>query len=370
MTTNEHIAGRQRRTLTALAHVLFIIIIFILPELVMAIAMPFRRGFVFYPGFYAKSLVFIAIFYLNYFVVIDRTINRGGPKGWLYFIMANVALLAVGIGVCYGLEQALWPARPHRHRSLEEYTFWQKFLKQASRSLRDGVMIVLTDSLALALRLSSRLMYMDRRNQELVAEQRTTELANLKSQLNPHFLFNTLNTIYALVDISPEDAKRAVHTLSSLLRYMLYEDVTRTTLRREADFILDYVSLMRLRVADHPVNVDISLGDNADLEVPPLLFIPLVENAFKYGTVTHDREPVSITLTARPDRIVCTTSNSFIPKSKGEEEKRTSGIGLVNLRRRLVLIYGNHASLRTTVDGSIFKAELTLRPGPQLQLQP
>lgn len=359
MTDNQSTAGRRRRFITGLAHVLFIIIIFILPELVMAIALPWRRGFVFYPGFYAKSLVFIAIFYLNYFVIIDRTIGRQNNRnGLLYFLLVNIGVVVAGIALCYGLEQTFWPPR-HRHMEMDA---WHSFLKGASRSIRDGVMIILTVGLALALRLSTKWKDMERHNQELIAEQRATELANLKSQLNPHFLFNTLNTIYALVDISPEDAKKAVHTLSALLRYMLYEDVTLTTLRREADFIEDYISLMRLRVAARPITVDIDLGDEPDREIPPLMFIPLVENAFKYGNSAPDSEPIRITIKADRDYIVCETSNSFLPKNKDEvKESKSSGIGLANLRRRLILLYGNKASLRTSISGNVFHTSLHIR---------
>lgn len=358
MTEVQSSAGRQRRFLTGMAHVLFIIIIFILPELVMAIAMPFRRGFVFYPGFYAKSVVFIAIFYINYFIIIDRTIGKRSTRnGILYFILANLGLLAIGIVICNIVDHTFWSPR-RRH---VDPNHWHQFLKFLSRSLRDGVMIVLSASLAVALRLSTKWKDMERHNQELIAEQRTTELANLKSQLNPHFLFNTLNTIYALVDISPEDAKKAVHTLSSLLRYMLYEDVKLTTLQREADFIEDYISLMRLRVADRPILVDINLGDEPDREIPPLMFIPLVENALKYGNSAPDHEPIRITIKADNEHIICETSNSFISKPADDNRKsKASGIGLANLRRRLILLYGNNASLRTVLDGNIFHTSLRI----------
>lgn len=362
MTAIQSSAGRQRRFLSGLAHVLFIIIIFILPELVMAIAIPYRRGFVFYPGFYAKSLVFIAIFYINYFIIIDRTIGKRATRnGILYFVLANIGLLIIGDLVCIFLEQTFWPPR-RRHVDPSQCNQWHQFLKYLSRSVRDGVMIILSAALAVALRLSTKWKDMERHNQELIAEQRSTELANLKSQLNPHFLFNTLNTIYALVDISPEDAKKAVHTLSSLLRYILYEDVKMTTLRREADFIEDYISLMRLRVADRPILVDIDLGDEPDLGIAPLLFIPLVENALKYGNSAPDREPIRISIKATPEYIICETSNSFIRNTEEEARKsKVSGIGLANLRRRLMLLYGNKASLRTMVDSNIFRTCLRIK---------
>ncbi|MDE6467307.1 MAG: sensor histidine kinase, partial [Muribaculaceae bacterium] len=187
--------------------------------------------------------------------------------------------------------------------------------------------------------------------------QKTMELAQLKSQLNPHFLFNTLNTIYALVDVSPEDAKRAVHHLSGLLRYMLYEDVAEVKLSQETDFIENYVSLMRMRLAGRDVKVEISLDGHGDAPVPPLLFIPLIENAFKYGTEDSSEVPVEIRIAVERERVICTTANSF---TEHESTRKDSGIGLANLRRRLHLLYGSSAGFSTEVKNNIFHTHLSI----------
>lgn len=345
---------RRRRFANVLVHLLFIVIIFVLPELVMAIAMPHRRGFVFYPGFYVKTLILIGIFYLNYFVIIDRTIGRTSNRRIWSFILINLVLIIAGLFLSDVISNWLSTMPPRRHsRSGTNY-----FLKYTSFLLRDAVTMLLVIGLSVALRLSAKWRDLERSNQDLISAQRTIELANLKSQLNPHFLFNTLNTIYALVDISPDDAKKAVHRLSALLRYMLYEDVKNVALRRETDFITDYVDLMKLRIADREIKVDIDLGDNGDREIPPLLFIPLVENAFKYGISAPDNVPVEIAIKARDKVLTCTTSNSFIPGTKADKE--ASGIGLSNLRRRLALIYGQNATLRITCRDNIYRTKLTV----------
>lgn len=345
--------SRRRRFVNVLVHLLFIIIIFVLPELVMAIAMPHRRGFVFYPGFYVKTLIFIAIFYLNYFVIIDKTIGRTGNRRIWSFILINLLIIIAGLFLSTVISNWLSTAPPRHSRSGTNY-----LLKYASFLLRDAVTLLLVIGLSVALRLSTKWRDIERRNEDLLAEQRSIELANLKSQLNPHFLFNTLNTIYALVDISPEDAKKAVHRLSALLRYMLYEDVKYVALHRETDFITDYVDLMKLRLADREIKVDIDLGDNGDREIPPLLFIPLVENAFKYGISAPDNVPVEISIHSSDKVLTCTTSNSFIPGTK--TDKKASGIGLSNLRRRLALIYGQNATLRITCRDNIYRTKLTV----------
>lgn len=343
-----------RRISTPLTHLLFIIIIFVLPELVMAIALPHRRGPGLYPGFYVKTLIYIAAFYLNYFIIIDRTIGRAGRHRALRFALWNIAIMVSGLLLSYLISRLCFPPR---HPAPDT---WTHVLKSATFLLRDAVMIILTIGLSVALRLSAKWQDIDRERQEAVAAQRSTELANLKSQLNPHFLFNTLNTIYALVDISPEDAKKAVHRLSGLLRYMLYDDVTTVQLHQEADFIENYVSLMKLRIDSRPIEVNIDLGESAHAEVPPLLFIPLVENAFKYGITASDSEPIVITMKAESSRVVCSTRNSFAQSSDGNSAPASSGIGHANLRRRLQLIYGNKATLTTSDTGGVYTAVLTI----------
>ncbi len=348
----------RSRFVASMAHFIFIILIFILPEVVMAIAMPHRRGFALFPGFYVKTLFYIAAFYLNYFIIVDRTLGQPhGNRRIIRFVVYNVFIVVTALLCSYIVSWLLSPSGPKPHA---ENDLCRHVLKSASFLLRDGVMMILSIGLAVALRLSAKWKDLETQRQELLAEQRYTELDNLKSQLNPHFLFNTLNTIYALVDISPEDAKKAVHRLSALLRYMLYEDESNVSLAQEASFIEDYVSLMRLRLTGREVKVDIDLGDSGDAELPPLLFIPLVENAFKYGTSATDSTPVEISLRVADGSICCRTSNSFIPRPADSPANTASGIGLANLRRRLVLLYAGKASLRTTTDGNIYTATLIL----------
>ncbi len=232
-------------------------------------------------------------------------------------------------------------------------------LKSASFMMRDGAMLILTIGLAVAMRLSVKWKDMEQQRQEMLAAQRSTELDNLKSQLNPHFLFNTLNTIYALVDVDPEDAKGAVHRLSGLLRYMLYENDGSVRLGQELGFIEDYVALMRLRLGSRPVFVDIEADEYADTMVPPLLFVPLIENAFKYGNTAEPARPISISVRVEGRHIECRTTNDFAPAAAGSD-RSASGIGLANLRRRLVLLYGSKASLRTSVEGQTYKSSLKI----------
>ena len=226
-----------------------------------------------------------------------------------------------------------------------------------SALIRDSVMVVLTIALSVALRLGDKWLTLERRRRDMLAEQRETELSNLKSQLNPHFLFNTLNTIYALVEIDPDEARKAIHELSQLLRYVLYETPAEVSLERETEFTVNYISLMELRLGPGHVVSHIDIGSMADTSVPPLIFIPLVENAFKHGNTGHTDSVIEIDIKAADGQIVCRTVNSFDPHTVLD---RRSGIGIANLRRRMHLIYGRDASLTTTIDTERYTSTLTL----------
>lgn len=345
---------------TFIAHFIFILIIFVLPELMWTIASPRRAPFVFFPNFYIKTLIFIAVFYVNYLVIVDRTITAGRRR-ILLFVFWNIILVAFGLFIDY-LASSVWFPFPHRHphdgHSLRNLLKWTSYL------FRDGAMMILSIGLAVALRLSMKWKDMEQQRKELIAAQRSTELDNLKSQLNPHFLFNTLNTIYALIDIEPDDAKAAVHRLSGLLRYMLYESATMVKVSEEIGFIEDYVELMRLRLSGHPLCVDIDVsGHESDL-VPPLILVALIENAFKYGSTADKGEAIKIDIYVKDGRFCCRTENSFVGEPVSpvgvSASARASGIGLTNLRRRLSLIYGHRASLKTVAEGHVFKTILSL----------
>ncbi len=360
VTMSENLSTRSRgRLVGAASHLIFILILFVLPEVMMAIAMPRHRWYLMYPGFYIKTLVYISVFYLNYLLVIDRTLVPSGGRrriGW--FVAINLVLTVVGLVLCYFITE-LMSNNPPRPSKFPPPDRWHAILKTTSFFVRDAVMLILTIALAVALRLSLKWKEIQRQRQELILSQRATELDNLKSQLNPHFLFNTLNTIYALISVAPDKAQGAVHRLSGLLRYMLYEDEPRVPLGREIEFIEDYVTLMRLRLSGRQADLNINIEGHEGECVPPLLFIPLVENAFKYGVDAPDDTPISLDIHYEDKSIVCSTSNAYSP-ARPESKRRSSGIGLANLRRRLALIYSGRASLTTTSDGHIYRTVLRI----------
>ena len=169
------------------------------------------------------------------------------------------------------------------------------------------------------------------------------ELVALKSQVNPHFLFNTLNNIYSLIQIDQDKAQEAVHDLSGMLRYVLYDsEKPSVPLSKETGFLKDYIKLMSMRCSSN-VTLDVSLPEtDSDKQVAPLLFIPLVENAFKHGISTSEPSSIKITLKEEGEYVSFLVENTSFPKN--DSDRSGSGIGVKNLQRRLDMLYpGQHS---------------------------
>ena len=187
------------------------------------------------------------------------------------------------------------------------------------------------------------------------------QLEYLKYQINPHFFMNTLNNIHALVDIDPEKAKETILELSKMMRFVLYEGNKKgVPLDREIAFLQNYVTLMRLRYTD---KVRITVDIPATLprkEVPPLMFITFVENAFKHGVSYRQASFISIRLKTEDSPLTSsltfTCSNSKIPK----EEDKHGGVGLTNVKQRLDLIYGKDYTLDIKDEAATYTVNLTI----------
>ena len=177
------------------------------------------------------------------------------------------------------------------------------------------------------------------RRRDLEKEQLRSELAFLRHQVSPHFFMNTLNNIHSLIDINTEDAKDAVIRLSTMMRYLLYDTSQgKTSLVKEIGFIRSYISLMQLRFSEH-VQVTLDVPDEiSDIQIPPMLFISLLENAFKHGVSYQKESFVKLSLNISNNRLNCTIKNSKHNKTI-EKRSKYSGIGLTNIKKSLELLY-------------------------------
>ena len=193
-----------------------------------------------------------------------------------------------------------------------------------------------------------------KRQQELLQKSREAELQFLRSQIHPHFLFNTLNNIYSLVYRQAKEAPQAVLQLSDLMRYMLYEKNEWVELEKEWKHCANFISLQQLRFP-HPVQVNLDQDGNwKEWQIPPYLLIPFIENAFKHGD--FQERPLSIRLAADKNRLSFEISNAV-----GRQQKDSAGgIGIENLRRRLQLLFPGTHQLTIDISDTTYYAKLEI----------
>lgn len=215
--------------------------------------------------------------------------------------------------------------------------------------------------LMLSFNLAVKLFFRSQRDKEAMKELERhnlqSELEYLKYQINPHFFMNTLNNIHALIDLDAEQAKHTVMELSKLMRYMLYEANKRTILlTKEVQFLRHYVKLMRIRYPDC-VGIELRLPeDTGEAQVPPLLFISFVENAFKHGVSYQKKSFIFVSLELYEGYVLFRCVNSNF----GKREDRCHGIGLENVRKRLRLLYGERYTLSIREEDEYFDVYMTV----------
>ena len=210
-----------------------------------------------------------------------------------------------------------------------------------------------------ALKVTNKWFIDEQKKRSLEKEHLKSELAFLQNQISPHFFMNTLNNIHAQIDIDTKEAQSSIVTLSKMMRYLLYEsDKGNTNLKREIEFLRSYVDLMKLRV-DEDVKINLKLNvENEDLELPPLLFISFVENAFKHGISYNEKSFINITLVQQDGYIVFETTNSVSIQNKITSPY--SGVGLENIKKRLNLLYNKDYQLDIKETDSDFTVYLKL----------
>jgi len=192
---------------------------------------------------------------------------------------------------------------------------------------------------------------------ELVLQNRTAELSFLRSQVNPHFLFNSLNNVYTLVYQGSQKALPAIGKLSELLRYMLYEKEELVPLDKEVQYLLNYIDLQLMRYDFDPFKeIIINTPANNKFNIAPLTLIPFVENAFKHGDLRDSAYPLKIKLTVEGKQLQLDVENKTGDFFKDEQ----GGIGLENVKKRLRLIYGADHDLQLHEPDGLFKVKLKI----------
>ncbi|TDO20780.1 sensor histidine kinase [Pedobacter duraquae] len=205
--------------------------------------------------------------------------------------------------------------------------------------------------------------HIDKQTRELLEKEKIgSELSFLKAQINPHFFFNTLNNIYALTHIDVDGSRIALHKLSRMMRYLLYETSGGSTpLSKEISFITDYVELMKLRLNEFTTINYTAPALDTDPQIAPMIFLPYIENAFKYGVSTTEPAVIDIIFFQNETTIDMFVKNTIFAST--EQQDGYGGIGLLNTRRRLELLYPDNHSLNSSAseDGKTYSVHIKLK---------
>ncbi|MFN8241814.1 MAG: histidine kinase [Bacteroidales bacterium] len=322
--------------------------------------------------YYINALITGSIFYINYFLLVPRYYFSNRKSR--YFV--SVALLLIFFYfVSDGSNKVVFnymkdepdkmsqpgpgqkdnlpgpprlfhmPGRPpFRDMHLFNYLFSSGFLVFFS----------------LGLRVIERHSKIEQVQKELEKEKLNSELAFLKNQISPHFFFNTLNNIYSLIGINPDDSREAVLKLSKMMRYMLYEsEKGDTRLSSEIEFMSNYIDLMKLRLSER-VSLRVIFPDKyEDIAIPPLIFIPFIENAFKHGISFRENSAIEIRLSSSGKTIEFSCINN-VPRVLEPKRQDAPGIGLDNVKKRLGLLFPGKHELRINRSESVYEVQLRI----------
>lgn len=282
--------------------------------------------------------------YLNWFLLIPKLLYQN--KIIRYLIILTLALFIFATIQRYAAVHYIYPTY------FPDWTFNTKSPLQFFRIIQYLVLIAPPVAFSTGIKLFIDWNRQKNRSKQLEIEKRNAELKYLKSQINPHFLFNTLNNLYGLSTENSKKVPSLIVKLSDFLSYSLYEsDVDQTKVSKEIKMIKDFVDLESERYEER-VKVDWKLDESLyEEEIASLLFMPLVENAFKHGVREETKQAtVNIQLNRADQWLVFQVQNTL---SSEEETTNSSGIGLANLRRRLELLYPDKHQL--TIDkGEIY----------------
>ena len=285
--------------------------------------------------------------YVNYFIFLPRFLRRRNP--WLYLLEFSLPFALIML--CrLGIERYLIDGFTGR----EEYLYSTRFIVQV---ITTNFFIV---TFVAMLRFAIDWLEFEAKKNEVENEKLTAELNFLKAQINPHFLFNTLNNLYYLAYSKSENTTEVIAKLSQMMRYMIYDsNHPKVLLSKEIEYMQSYISLERLRLNDQiPIKFEVS-GNTENVWITPLIFITFLENAFKHGVSNSNPKAwVNIAIRLADHECIYTVENSRVAEQKNGAEK--SGIGLQNVKRRLELSYPGKYKLVTEDTREKYAVKLNL----------
>ena len=304
------------------------------------------------------TVAYMMVFYVNYLWIVPRFMLK--KKDWKRFLLINVMVLVAGL-----LAVDLWHVIINNFmpQLMDRGPKPGKYFSKVPRYFYGSLVNILFIALAVAVRMYQRWQHIEEARQEAETARAEAELSNLRNQLNPHFLLNTLNNIYALIAFDQDKAQMAVGELSNLLRHVLYlNQQDYVPLCKEVDFMRNYIELMKIRVTDNVKIVDnINIQPNDSTPVAPLIFISLLENAFKHGISPQGTGEIKVDINQADGDITCEIRNTCYPKR--ENDKSGSGIGLEQVSKRLELMYPDRYTWEKgiTPDGKQYYSKIIIK---------
>lgn len=307
------------------------------------------NAFEFYTIYPATSFI---TFYSIYFALVP--VFRKRKK--ILPLLSLLVVIAVLIPLRVLMEQLFW-----RHIAIAHVQDIKMLDLNSHWWFNSGRLVLIYGIYALLIRLAIDWYESQKVKSALLVEKQAGELALLRSQVNPHFLFNTLNNIYSLVYKKSDDAPQAVMKMSAIMRYMLYDATTdQVPLEKEIEYLKSFIELEKLRIR-HQDFVELKTeGALESRTIAPMLLIPFVENAFKHGSKTSGIPGIWIELQALPGEIRFFVKN-YLRKNTKAVQDPVSGIGLKNVLRRLNLLYPGNFTLESGHDEEFYTVILTLK---------
>jgi len=313
--------------------------------------------------FYVHTVSAAIVFYVGYLWLVPRFFLQ--DRKAIYFFILTGLIFATYFLTSFINDTLLFDA-------VQDAKFQEAFKKlsegenvhpqfEAFGFFNHVMASILISGFAMGLGVMEKLKLNEKKQKELEKEKLNSELAFLKNQVSPHFFFNTLNNIYSLISIDGPTAQDSVLKLSKLMRYLLYEsEHGETQMSHEIDFMNNYIDLMKLRLNPR-VELQIDFPKEfPDFTIPPLLFVPFIENAFKHGVSSRDRSFIHIRMKIDNEQISFTSENS-IGKSSQNGDLQHSGIGLENVQKRLALLFPGKHELVIKHDELVFQVELSIQ---------
>jgi len=289
------------------------------------------------------------VFYINYFILVDKYFFEN--KRALFYGLNLLLIIAIFFLVKQLLELIIFSPTMNGHRIREVRS-------NTVSSIQLILPMILGIGMCVGLKINKKWTKNELLLQKVKQTQLDAEIKYLRYQIQPHFLFNTLNNIYALIDSAPISAKTSIHSLSKMMRYLLHDSAaSKVPLVKEIEFLERYIDLMQLRVSSNLTLEKSFPIINQPIQIAPLLLITFVENAFKHGIDAVGQSHIKINLTIEKDALHYSVINSSFPQMGKVTD---SGIGLENLKKRLELLYPNRFEFMSKEMDNIYTAKLIL----------